>query len=133
MTVAPWRKPLLGLPPAAAVGAILVAAALAAGLLFLMTSWHELYTISGPVCQDRTLVAPGFDPWTGMPHGVRVTCPQLDPTTHEGTLPPDLVGRQAIPVPVGGAVGAGIAVLVLAVTQRRRREPEARRSDPEAT
>jgi len=125
MTAAARRRTLLGLTPALAVGCIMLAAVLGAGLLFLMTSGHELYTISGPVCHDRTLEAPGFDPWTGMPHGVRVTCPQLDRVPNEGTLPPDLIGRQAIPVPVGGAVGAGVAVLVLAVAQRRRRQPGA--------
>lgn len=127
MTIA-RRKVLLGLPPALAVGGILLAAVLAGGLLFLLTSGHEAYTISGPVCQDRTLREPGFDPWTGMPHGVTITCPQLDPVSHEGTLPPDLVGRQAIPVPVGGAIGGGVAVLVLALAQRRRREPWGQRS-----
>lgn len=119
------RKALLGLPPAAAVGAILVAALLVGSLLFLVTSGQELYTFSGPVCQDRTLQEPGFDLWTGLPHGVIVTCPQVDGAPHEGPLPPDLIGRHAIPVPVGGALGAGLAVLGLAAAQRRRREPGA--------
>jgi hypothetical protein len=111
---------LLGVTPSLAVAVIVAAAVLSGGVLFVLTSLHEPYTISGPVCQDRTLVEPGFDLWTGMPHGVIVTCPQFDSAPNEGTLPPDLVGRRAVPLPVGGLIGAGLALLFLAAVNRRR-------------
>jgi hypothetical protein len=78
--------------------------------LFFATSGIDLYTISGPVCIDRKLERPGFDPWTGQPHGVIVTCP-FEPgwETSVGSLPLDLVGRQAIPVPVGVPIGTILA------------------------
>ena len=69
----------------------------------------------------------GFDPWTGMPHGTTLNCPQLsiDGTQHSVSqyvpMSADLVTRRAIPVPLGFVVGAGLMLLVSTVSRARRR------------
>jgi hypothetical protein len=62
-------------------------------------------------------IAQGFDPWTGEPHGSTLNCepsgviPQTAPTTIQTPTPPDLASRQAIPVPLGFLLGAGLVLL----------------------
>lgn len=80
-------------------------------------------------------VAQGFDPWRGSPHGATLLCepsnligaPLAEPSialstmsTIEEPTPDDLVGRRAIPVPLGFLVGAG-CFLILTSTRRHQR------------
>jgi hypothetical protein len=67
----------------------------------------------------------GFDPWTGLPHGATFNCPQLHPDGTQTSfiqsvaMPADLASRRAIPVPLGFAVGAGLVLLGVRVSERR--------------
>ena len=72
-----------------------------------------------PYAQDVHLS--GFDAWTGQPHGWRYTEHPHgigDPVTTYGPMPLDLVGRWAIPLPAGFAIGA-MAGLALVMAARR--------------
>ena len=65
----------------------------------------------------------GFDPWTGMPHGLTYHCPPLSgqsagttddtrpQTTFVEPIPPEILGRHAIPIPLGFILGGGIVLL----------------------
>jgi hypothetical protein len=109
----------------AAIGLIGVATGLGA---FDLTAMHQPHLYIGPLCavDDHS---PAFDPWTGLPSG-RTFVMQCDASlqqTGEGPLvidpvPPDMVGRRAIPVPVGFAVGVAISTAV-AIWRARRRTP----------
>jgi len=70
----------------------------------------------------------GFDPLTGSPHGWTLNCPQLHPdgtqtsVTQDVPMSSDLASRRAIPVPLGFVLGAGLVLIVSAVSgawQRR--------------
>jgi hypothetical protein len=87
---------------------------------FFLTSMQPAFGYLG-FCHPG--VAQGFDPWTGQPHGSTLICDQnaLVPNpqaTINDPIPPALVGRQAIPVPLGFVVGAGV-VLLIPVLRRR--------------
>jgi hypothetical protein len=64
----------------------------------------------------------GFDPWTGQPHGWTY---QEDPhglggrIDRAGPVPADIVGRRAIPLPLGFAVGALLGVGLASAARRR--------------
>lgn len=67
----------------------------------------------------------GFDPWTGQPHGWSYTEHPHgigDPMTTYGPVPDDLVGRRAIPLPVGLAIGV-LTGLALVMAARRGAVP----------
>jgi hypothetical protein len=65
----------------------------------------------------------GFDPWTGLPHGLTYHCPPLSgqsagttddtgpQTTFVEPIPPEILGRHAIPVPLGFILGGAIVLL----------------------
>jgi hypothetical protein len=83
---------------------------------------------------------PGFDPWTGQPGGLTYddyggTClsdPNFawgNPTRVVDPVPDEMLGRQAIPLPVGFAVGSVITIVAIVAMRRRRRvEPPGRPS-----
>ena len=100
---------------------VLVGAVTALGLFGVTsgTTAHGYLGFCGPT------VDPGFDPWTGEPHGGIFRCTRIDgPTTIEpGEVPDELIGRQAVPLPFGFALGVVIALAWLAVgsiADRRR-------------
>jgi len=104
---------------------------------FWLTSTTPRYEYIGGPCTDAVAV-PGFDPWTGQPHGLISndygdTClsdPNFvweNPTRVVDRAPDEMLGRQAIPLPVGLAVGVVITIGAMAVMSRRRRvEPPGR-------
>jgi hypothetical protein len=65
----------------------------------------------------------GFDPWTGLPHGLTYHCPPVSDqsagttddtrpqTTFVDPIPPEMASRRAIPIPLGFVLGAGIVLL----------------------
>ena len=65
----------------------------------------------------------GFDPWTGVPHGLTLHCPpdsgqaagttdDIRPqTTFVESIPPEIAGRRAVPVPLGFILGGRIVLL----------------------
>jgi hypothetical protein len=102
------------------------ALAIAVGLVvgcgaFFLTSMQPPFAYLG-FCNPG--VAQGFDPWTGQPHGSTLVCdPNVlvpEPATINHPIPPALVGRQAIPVPLGFVIGAGAALLVPVFQYRNR-------------
>ena len=77
----------------------------------------------GPYAQQVSLS--GFDPWTGQPHGWQYTEHPHGigtPTTTYGPVPSDLVGRWAIPLPIGFVIGI-LAGVVLVTAARRGAVP----------
>lgn len=109
------------------IAEICVAGLVVSIVMFAMTSGYASPGYLGPLCRSSTIEA-GFDPWTGLPHGPAYVCEPTfagDPPTHlvAEPIPAELVGRRAIPMPVGFAVGAVAAGLFLALRDRRRRRP----------
>lgn len=108
-----------------------LAAGLVGGLIvgwaaFALTATHQPYGYLGPLCRSESLQDAGFSPWTGEPVPNIYVCEQVSPEfppTHVVTLPlpDDLVGRRAIPVPVGFAVGFAATPIILWLWDRRRR------------
>jgi hypothetical protein len=106
-----------------------VAASLVVGVVtglgaFALTAHHQQYGHLGPLCRSYQIRSEGFDPWTGDPVGEIYVCDPTypnDPPSHHVTVPPppELVGRRAIPVPSGFAVGS-VATAVLLWVRRRR-------------
>jgi hypothetical protein len=90
---------------------------------FALTAQASYSVLMPPEC--RLVVAPGFDLLTGLPHGMTIECAQL--TGLGGQLPvaqvipmtPDLASRRAIPVPLGSAIGAVLALGVLLIRKVR--------------
>lgn len=74
------------------------------------------------LCQPT--IQAGFDPWTGLPHGVTWHCPPITEssngvaadvrpqTTFVDPIPPEIASRRAVPLPLGFVLGAGIVLLV---------------------
>ena len=100
--------------------------------LFVVTSWTPEYLYLGPLCA-HDVALPGFDPWTGKPHGRIYDCTPIDGsatlrTAQDGQritrpAPPELHGRRAVPLPVGFALGGFIGLVWLTVgsiADRRR-------------
>jgi hypothetical protein len=93
--------------------------------LFVLTSQAPAYGYLGPLCATRTVVHPGFDPWTGEPHGRTYECKPLDgsaTTLVADKAPDELIARRAVPLPVGFHVGAFFALVwrtVASVADRR--------------
>ena len=94
---------------------------------FLLTS-SVLLPANGSSCDP--IIAAGFDPWTGLPHGPTLSCragqatgENLAPTGPAG-MQSDIALRQAIPVPLGFVVGAGLVLIVPTVRSAvKRRSP----------
>lgn len=96
---------------------LLVGSAVAAGA-YVTTQSHSTATFFPPDYGDAqpmcttTLDAPGFDPWTGFPHGWRYTCDPIQggirgaaPSSGEGPIPEVLINRWAVPLPLGFLLG----------------------------
>lgn len=77
-----------------------------------------------------SVLQPGFDPLTGLPHGASFDCPQLTglggqvPVRQDDAAPAELATRRAVPVPLGFVLGAAAVLLVLTAARRVRRESE---------
>jgi hypothetical protein len=107
------------------VGAGLLTAVVA----FALTSQTRGYAYLGPLCATND-VSPGFDPWTGDPHGRAYDYTPECPTDHPGIvtrvvaeIPDELLGRRAIPLPAGFAIGAVAIIAALLIRDFRRRGP----------
>jgi hypothetical protein len=95
-------------------GTLLLVGGLLIGLAaFWGTSQMTVPTSLGPPvgqCQGETLREPGFDIWTGEPHGGAVVVSECYPDGPTRVVtwgpPDDLVGRRAIPLPLGTLLGA---------------------------
>ena len=66
------------------------------------------------------VVLSGFDLWTGEPHGwmVRQNPHGLGEMVDRGPVPADIVGRRAIPLPIGFALGALLGVAFVRFERR---------------
>lgn len=112
-------------------GAVLSAAA------FWLTSTTPTYEWIGGPCTDH-VAFPGFDPWTGQPHGfvyddyggACLSDPNFawqNPARVVDPVPDEMVGRQAIPLPVGFAVGSLVTIgAMVAMRRQKRAEPSGR-------
>jgi hypothetical protein len=95
---------------------------------FALTSQYPVRAVLGPACRADEIRPNGFDPWTGEPQGDIYRCLSISsdsPPEHFVTdpVPEDLVGRRAIPLPVGVAFGALIATPAILLYRRRRTQP----------
>ena len=109
------------------IGAVLAGAVIIGIASFWLTSSTPSYSYLGPICFSGIVREPGFDPWTGEPHGLTYRCTNDLPVGIPGTRdvtespPDDLASRRAIPIPAGMALGVlalgGFAVFV----ERRER------------
>jgi hypothetical protein len=95
---------------------------------FWLTSSTATYTYLGPLCLTGIVREPGFDPWTGQPYGTIYLCTNDLPGLGDGSTrevtdgpPDDLVGRWAIPVPVGTALGFLLLGGLATYSERRSR------------
>jgi hypothetical protein len=111
------------------IALVALAGVVTATVLFVLTSGTRGYGFLGPLCAANEVAAPGFDPWTGEPHGRIFDCVDRfgeasSATTRITAEPPiELMDRQAVPLPAGFAIGAVIAVVwltVRSVTDRPR-------------
>lgn len=90
---------------------------------FLMTSQASQSSIMPPEC--RAAVEAGFDPFSGLPHGMTIECAQLTglggqvPVAQVFPMSDELASRRAIPVPLGFVVGVAVALGVLAIHRVR--------------
>jgi hypothetical protein len=100
-----------------------IAGGLSIGLVaFVITSQTQAYMyLGGPGI--HVISKPGFDAWTGHPHGSTIEYRQtpFSPARapHTDDVPIELLGRRAIPLPVGFAVGVAVVLLVAERRQRR--------------
>ena len=104
---------------------------------FWATSFHDTPQYLGPIGVEEILQMPGYDPITGQPHG-RIYIRSdafMDPpvVTRQVVIEPapdDM--RPAIPVPVGTALGALVALLIRRVNRRlsRPQQPEVAAEGP---
>lgn len=107
-----------GVPTATVVAIVVTAGLTIGGLLFLLTAQHPADTWDTNVCRcSMTSDGPGFDPWTGQPHGILINVTDGDGAgqTFAGTPPDDLVGRWAIPIPLGALAGAVFTLAALRI------------------
>jgi hypothetical protein len=109
-----FAKPLLAL---LAIGLVVGCSA------FLLTA-QAAQPLMAPEC--RPVVEAGFDPISGLPHGATIECAQLTglggqvPVAQVIPMTDDLASRRAIPVPLGFAIGAVLALGSLAMYHARR-------------
>lgn len=101
-----------------AVLAIILIGLMSGMVLFAATGGARGYTYLGPLCAQNS-EGPGFDLLTGEPYGRSFdlgggTGPCAYEAKHiTGDVPAELVGRRAIPFPVGFTLGAGAALLIV--------------------
>ena len=117
------------LSPAVWIATLVLSGVITAIALFGVTGWTPTYGYLGPLCQTRTVIQPGFDAWTGEPHGRTFECADIlnggAITLVEDEPPDDLIDRRAVPLPVGFALGVTVAgswLTVALILDRRRRE-----------
>ena len=103
------------------IGLLSAAFAVAA---FVATSSHREWAYLGPVCA-KNVTGDGFDVWTGMPHGRSYLCDYTDfgptgevPHFVQEDVPPDMVGRRAVPLPLGFLLGVALTLAGLALRRR---------------
>ena len=117
------------------VGAVRSIALVVAGgvivafVAFALTSAAPFGRYLGPICVDD-VARPGFDIWTGEPHGRIVDQYQCPPDPPEARVnvvrfaypvPDQMVGRRAMPLPVGFIAGCVLTIGLLAIFRVRRR------------
>lgn len=107
---------------------IVLAGVVVGVVAFEATGQYPRLGYLGPLCRSDDVRAAGFDPWTGEPVGDVYRCDPIgpgDPPSHLVTLPvpDDLVGRHAIPFPVGFAVGC-VAATVFVLRPRHGRRTQ---------
>jgi hypothetical protein len=119
------------------IAVVVLGGAVTAIALFGVTSQAPTYGYLGPLCAQH-VAGPGFDPWTGEPHGRIFTMPVGSwdgcltgqaVRTIKGEVPAELIDRLAVPLPVGFALGAFIALIWLtarSITEADRRTSAAR-------
>ena len=94
---------------------VAVALALLLGLavgVSVLTAQAERYDYLGPLCA-HTWTGPGFDWWTGEPHGRVYDC---DGRLVKEEAPPELAGRRSVPLPVSLGLSALAAMAILAIS-----------------
>jgi hypothetical protein len=94
---------------------------------FALTSTTPPFTYLGPLCRERTIEDPHFDPWTGEARSGSFVCnPANNPGVMPGPrtvvdIPPDeLLGRFVVPIPAGFALGSLGTIGWFVVSDRRR-------------
>jgi hypothetical protein len=100
------------------IAVVVLSGVVTATVLFVLTSHSPVYGYLGPLCATRTVVHPGFDPWTGEPHGRTYECKSFDGsaiTLVTDKAPDELIDRRAVPLPVGFVVGVFFALVWLTV------------------
>ena len=113
------------------ISVVVLAGMVTAIALFVLTSVTEIHASFGSGVGKQVVAMPGFDPWTGEPHGRIFDCKPIDgsATTRITEEPPDdLIARRAVPLPVGFALGVVIALAWLtarSIADRRAWNPEA--------
>ena len=117
-----------------AIALVLLGGVILSLALFWVTSLTPTYRYIGPLCAIRTVQYPGFDAWTGEPHGRTYDCTEIfdgsGVTRITAEVPAELAGRRAVPLPLGFAIGAITTMLALVVAStrgnRRERNPQVR-------
>ncbi len=103
-------------------GTVALGGVLLAFGIFLATSRTPAYRFHPPLC--ASLISPaGFDIWTGQPQGRVMLGNDCSPGAARKLIidtPPEIVGRRAIPLPLGFPVGAAVALGALVLVRRRR-------------
>jgi hypothetical protein len=115
-----------------AIAVAVLGGVLTAFALFAVSASTPGYVYTGPLCQLRTVADPGFDPWTGEPHGRIFDCRPLDRSPISRVIadpPTELIGRRAVPLPLGFGLGVFIALMWL----RSARGSPSRPWNPEET
>lgn len=109
-----------------ALGGVLLAFA-----IFLATSRTPAYRFRGPLC--ASMISPaGFDIWTGQPQGrIMLSYPCSPPADGQAQVPtviidtpPQIVGRRAVPLPIGVPIGAALTLGALVLVRRRAAKPQ---------
>jgi hypothetical protein len=115
----PWTRDRLASPILVGVAAVAIGFT-----VFGVSAMHEPVGYLGPAGIVETLAWPGFDAWTGEPHGRVYTFAPfgsidgLEPRLVREPPPPQIAGRWAIPVWVG-AVGTLLVAAVIRFVRRR--------------
>lgn len=99
------------------IAAIALGGTVSAAALFWATSSITIHGNLGPGVGMKLVADAAFDPWTGEPHGaVYDVDSNLDgtPDRRVASEPPsDMIGRRAVPLPVGFALGTFIVLVWL--------------------
>jgi len=108
--------------------------------LVVGVSVFEVTGITGPdlymgFCYPT--IRSGFDPLTGLPHGVTLYCPTIPnqpkpPSTIVVPMSPEFAARRALPVPIGLLLGGGSVLLLASLKNSRRQRRGSDRSSSAA-